>query len=347
MTPDLLKKEAYHFELPPRLIAQYPAKKRDESRLLQLTAGAQSPVHGQFRDLLQLLRPDDLLVLNNSRVIPARLFGEKDSGGRVEILLLHPAEEADTWYCLAYPGKRLKSAQWLHFSPNFRGYIHPAGHDGNRKIRLQYEGELFDNLAEVGHIPLPPYIERPDEKEDKERYQTVYAIRDGSVAAPTAGLHFTDLLLGEIKAKGIETAELTLHVGIGTFRPVKTEYIQQHQMHAELCEISPSVAGQINRAKREKRRIVCVGTTSVRSLESFASGGRLESGRKWTDIFIYPGYKFQLTDAIITNFHLPQSTLLMMIAAFAGYEKIMEAYKEAVALKYRFFSYGDAMYIEA
>lgn len=346
MKPSLLQTAAYHYELPKELIAQYPSPQREESRLMHLHAGTGEIAHRKFRDIQSLLKPGDLLVLNNSKVFPARLYGSKENGSKIEILLLNPCADEHCWNCLAHPGKRLKEAQWLYFSDSLKGYISKGREDGQREIRLEYSGSLYDILAEIGHIPLPPYIARQDEQSDKERYQTVYAKEPGSVAAPTAGLHFSKELLAELVAAGIQRTELSLHVGIGTFRPVKSASILQHTMHAELVEISQNTAQKINQAKSEGRRIVAVGTTTVRSLESFWQDGALQSGKKWTDIFIYPGYQMQVPDALITNFHLPESTLLMMISAFAGYDLIQKAYQEAVAERYRFFSYGDAMYIE-
>lgn len=346
MTPSLLETAAYHYQLPRELIAQYPSPQREASRLMQLNVSSGSISHHQFKDLTSLLLPGDLLVLNNSKVFPARLFGNKENGTKIEILLLNPAADEHTWYCLAHPGKRLKEAQWIHFSDALKGYISQGREDGQREIRLEYTGSLYDILAEIGHVPLPPYIARSDEESDKERYQTVYAKEPGSVAAPTAGLHFTKELLNELAEAGIQQTELSLHVGIGTFRPVKSASILEHTMHAELVEISETTAQKINQAKAEGRRIVAVGTTTVRSLESFWQDGALISGKKWTDIFIYPGYQFKVPNALLTNFHLPESTLLMMISAFAGYDFIQNAYQEAVAERYRFFSYGDAMYIE-
>lgn len=346
MKADLLKRNSYHYELPAELIAQYPAQKRDESRLMHLQRGDKTIDHKLFSDLPDLLREGDLLVLNNSKVFPARLFGEKANGTKIEVLLLSPDSAHDTWKCLVYPGKSLKEEQYISFSENMRGYVFSGANDGTRLIRLEYEGDFWVAIDKVGHIPLPPYINRPDEDEDRERYQTIYAREPGSVAAPTAGLHFSPVLMDTLKAKGVQFAELTLHVGIGTFRPVKTDDITQHLMHSECVEIPETTAELVNCAKQENRRVIAVGSTSVRSLESFWEDGRLQAGNRWTDIFIYPGYNFKVADAMITNFHLPESTLLMMISAFAGYDFVMEAYRLAVSERYRFFSYGDAMLIE-
>lgn len=346
MHPDLLQKEAYHYDLPLELIAQYPSEKRDESRLMHLQCGQKSIRHRMFRDLTEMLKPGDLLVLNNSRVFPARLYGFKDNGVKIQVLLLHPAGETDLWKCLLLPAKRVRKEQWLTFSDKLKAYVYPEDDDGMRTIRLQCTGDFWTEIERIGHIPLPPYISRPDEETDRSRYQTVYASQRGSVAAPTAGLHFTPKLISSLKERGVLFTELTLHVGIGTFRPVKVERIKDHVMHSECVEISTSTAEAVNKAKQEGRRVIAVGTTSVRALESFWDGKKLLDGNRWTDIFIFPGYSFGVPDAMITNFHLPESSLLMMVSAFAGYEFTKEAYAEALALRYRFFSYGDAMMIE-
>ncbi|MDD4805384.1 MAG: tRNA preQ1(34) S-adenosylmethionine ribosyltransferase-isomerase QueA [Candidatus Cloacimonetes bacterium] len=346
MHPDLHRKEAYHYDLPRELIAQYPLQDRDQSRLMHLACAAGEIHHRSFQDLPELLREGDLLVFNNSKVFPARIFGLKENGTRVEVLLLHPSTKEMVWKCLVHPGKRVKQDQWLTFSDTFRGYIHGASEEGIREIELDVKGDLFAELDRIGHIPLPPYIDRDDEAGDRDRYQTVYAREIGSVAAPTAGLHFSRELIDTLKQKGVLFTELTLHVGIGTFRPVKTENILEHTMHSECTEVSEATATAINDAKRDGRRVITVGTTSTRTVESFHDGQSMNHGKRWTDIFIYPGYNFKVPDAMITNFHLPESTLLMMISAFAGFHFIREAYAEAVAKRYRFFSYGDAMYIE-
>jgi len=344
--PDLHLRESYYYELPRELIAQYPAQKRDESRLMHLNCKSQEIVHRHFRDLSTLLKPGDLLVLNNSRVFPARLFGYKDNGVKVEVLLLHPTKTPDTWQCLVHPGKRLKQDQWLTFSDSLKGYICKVDDSGTREIHLEHKDELFRELDQVGHMPLPPYIAREDISSDRDRYQTVYARELGSVAAPTAGLHFTTQLISELKEQGIHFTELTLHVGVGTFRPVKVDNILEHNMHSECAEVSEETAALINQTKAEGRRVITVGSTSTRTVESFFENGSMTFGNRWTEIFIYPGYQFQVPDAMITNFHLPESTLLMMISAFAGFDFIKKAYAEAVAEHYRFFSYGDAMFIE-
>jgi S-adenosylmethionine:tRNA ribosyltransferase-isomerase len=346
MPVDLHLRQSYHYDLPPELIAQFPVPKRDESRLMHLKCSSQQIFHRQFRALSELLHAGDVLVANNSKVFPARIFGKKDNGTSIQVLLLHPTQEENTWKCLVQPGKRVRKDHWLSFSNTFRGYLLAKEDDGMREIRLEHQGELFSELESIGHIPLPPYIERSDMASDKDRYQTVYASEIGSVAAPTAGLHFTEAMLNALIEKGVICTELTLHVGIGTFRPVKVDNILEHTMHSECAEVSEETAAIINQAKAEGRRVITVGTTSTRTLESFYEEGTMQHGNRWTDIFIYPGYKFQITDAMITNFHLPESTLLMMISAFAGYDFIKEAYAEAVAQRYRFFSYGDAMFIE-
>lgn len=346
MNPDPLKKISYYYELPQELIAQYPSKKREKSRLMHLKCSSEDIQHRCFTDLQDILRPGDLLVLNNSKVFPARLFARKENGTKIEVLLLNPLSEPDTWKCLVQPSKRLKEAQYITFSENMKGWVYSEREEGMRKIRLEYTCDFWQEIERIGHIPLPPYINRPDEQSDRQRYQTVYARESGSVAAPTAGLHFSKDLIDSLKIKGVLFTELTLHVGIGTFRPVKTEDIREHNMHSECVEISPETAEAVNHAKSEGRRVIAVGTTSVRSLESFWQDGKLIYGNRWTDIFIYPGYHFNVPDAMLTNFHLPESTLLMMISAFAGYDFIRKAYEVAVAERYRFFSYGDAMLIE-
>lgn len=346
MLPDLHQRESYHYHLPQELIAQYPAQERVESRLMHLQCSAKQISHRLFKEIKELLHPGDLLVLNNSKVFPARIFGSKENGTRIEVLLLHPAKTAGNWICLVNPGKRLRRDQWITFSPGLRGYLYAAGEDGMREMLLEHKDDLFTELDRIGHTPLPPYIAREDLESDRERYQTVYAKELGSVAAPTAGLHFSQELITDLKQRGVLFTELTLHVGIGTFRPVKVDNILQHTMHSECAELSEETAGMINSAKAEGRRVISVGTTSTRTIETFFEDGEMQHGKRWTDIFIYPGYSFKAIDAMITNFHLPESTLLMMISAFAGYHFVRDAYAEAVAQRYRFFSYGDAMFIE-
>lgn len=344
MSIDLTNLQAYDYHLPKELIAQAPLAERSASRLLHLHKSTGELTHLHFRELVNLLRSDDLMVVNSSKVFPARLFATKDNGNRIELLLLHELEPG-VWQCLASPGKRLKQPQWLTLSPVLKGLIGMGDPEGIRTIRFEPGDIVWQHINQQGHIPLPPYIERSDSAEDIDRYQTVYAKSVGSVAAPTAGLHFDTDTLDLLRHKGITTVEVNLHVGIGTFRPVKVQDITRHDMHSEYASISPESAKAINDAHQSGRRIVCVGTTSVRTVESFWEDGEVVPGKKWTKLFIYPGYEFKVVQAMITNFHLPQSTLLMMISAFAGYDRVMHAYREAIVSQYRFFSYGDAMFI--
>jgi len=340
----LLKTSSYFYELPEELIAQYPTDKRSESRLLVLNKETGEIFHHKFGEIIDFLRADDILVLNKTKVIPARLLGRKKTGAQVEVFLLNQIS-SKSWKCLVRPGRKLKIGAEIEFSPNFKGKILQHLSAGERIVEFIWEGDFWEILDEIGKVPLPPYIKREATENDKKTYQTVYAKEKGSVAAPTAGLHFTDELLTKIEAKGVEILKVILHVGLGTFRPVKVDNIEKHKMHSEYCEIFPEVAEKINSAKKNGRRIIAVGTTTTRTLESFAVNGRLISGSHWTDIFIYPGKKLQIIDCLLTNFHMPESTLLMLVSAFAGYENIMKAYKIAVEKKYRFFSYGDAMLI--
>lgn len=342
--PDLLDLETYNYQLPQELIAQYPLPDRGSSRLLHLDRKTGDVMHLSFRDIVSHINPGEVLILNSSRVIPARLFGHKDNGTQVEILLVNKLSDA-TWRCMVHPGRRLKKEQWIEFSPSLKGFISLPDEDGLREIEFSSAQGYWQIIEEIGHMPLPPYIRRTDEASDRKRYQTVYATEPGSVAAPTAGLHFDSDLLDELKQKGILIHNVILHVGLGTFLPVKSERIDQHKMHSEYCTVPRETAEAVNSAIAEGRRVIAVGSTSMRTLESFAREGRLESGSRWTDIFIYPGYRFQIANALITNFHLPKSSLLMMISAFAGLENVMKAYQMAVKDRYRFFSYGDAMYI--
>lgn len=342
---DLLRLQAYDYHLPPELIAQEPMPNRRESRLMHLKRSQSSITNRNFSEIEALLNPGDVLVANSSKVFPARLYAKKENGTPIEILMLHQIENL-TWKVMIFPAKRVKVPQWLIFSDNLKGYIGLSDAEGLREISFECKRAFWDEIYAIGHMPLPPYIDRSDNIQDIERYQTVYAKELGSVAAPTAGLHFDQPLLDALARKGIIFTEVVLHVGIGTFRPVKTELITDHVMHSELASISPTTAEIIQKAKDENRRVVCVGTTSTRTVESFWQNGAMQHGSKWTDIFIYPGIKFNVTDALITNFHLPQSTLLMMISAFAGYSFVIEAYQQAIENKYRFFSYGDAMFIE-
>lgn len=342
--PDLLDVESYNYELPPELIAQHPLARRENSRLMCVERSTGNIVHRRFSDVLGLLAPGEVLVLNSSKVIPARLFGEKSTGTRIEVLLLHKLDEA-RWKCMVHPGKRLKTEQWLRFSPTLKGRLSLADEDGLREIEFGEPDTYWQEIERIGHVPLPPYIKRPDNSSDRGDYQTVYAKSPGSVAAPTAGLHFSYELLEALKQKGVRVVEVILHVGMGTFLPVKSQRVDAHKMHSEFCTMPEETASEINSAKAEGRRVIAVGSTSVRTLESFWDGKSLKIGSLWTDIFIYPGREIKVADALITNFHLPKSTLLMMVSAFAGHELVRRAYQLAVDEKYRFFSYGDAMYL--
>lgn len=343
----------FDYELPKELIAQRPMEQRDMCRLMVLNRAEKTIEQKKFCQILEYLNPGDCLVMNDSKVIPARIFGVKEgTGAKVEFLLIKRIE-GDLWETMVRPGKRLKPGDAVSFADDgsFKAVIEGYGEDGTRHARFIYDGIFMERLDEIGSMPLPPYIERPGDKDDKEMYQTVYAHEEGSVAAPTAGLHFTEELLDKAKAKGIKTAYVTLHVGIGTFRPVKAQNIEEHHMHFEEYTVSEENAAVINETVSSGGRIVSVGTTSSRTLESAAvfdrSIGRhiLKAGEGSTGIFIYPGYEFKLVDSLITNFHLPKSTLLMLISALYDREEILKAYKLAVKDKYRFFSYGDAMLI--
>ncbi|MBT3168983.1 MAG: tRNA preQ1(34) S-adenosylmethionine ribosyltransferase-isomerase QueA [Candidatus Cloacimonetes bacterium] len=340
----LTKRSSYFYDLPTELIAQEPKNQRSESRLMHLNRENGELSHQKFSKVIDFLKPTDILVLNKTKVIPARLFGKKRTGAKVEIFLLNQRSNS-TWECLVKPGRKLKIGVEIIFSENFKGKIIAFADEGARIINFFWQGDFWENIENLGKVPLPPYIKRESTEKDKQAYQTVYAKDRGSVAAPTAGLHFTDELINEIKAKGVQIAEVLLHVGLGTFRPVKTDDILEHKMHRELCTISPETAKKINLAKQNRQRIIAVGTTTTRTLESFAENGKLKYGSHWTEIFIYPGKKIEMIDGLITNFHMPESTLMMLVSAFAGYENIMNAYKIAVAEKYRFFSYGDSMLI--
>ena len=346
----MYEKKDYYYELPERLIAQDPLKDRASSRLMVLDKNTGEISHRVFRDIKEYLQPGDCLVMNDTRVIPARLLGQREgSGGAVEVLLLKRIEK-DEWECLVKPGKKMRPGMRAVFGdPNegvLKAEVTGELDDGKRSIRFEYEGIFEEVLDRLGEMPLPPYITHKLAKEDRDRYQTVYAKNSGSAAAPTAGLHFTEELIKEIEDKGVNIAKVTLHVGLGTFRPVKADNILNHHMHSEHCEVSSETADMINACKREGKKIVCVGTTSVRTLESMTDDdGVLKAGTKETDIFIYPGYTFRITDALITNFHLPESTLIMLVSALAGRENVLRAYAEAVAAEYRFFSFGDAMFI--
>ena len=337
------KKSDFYYELPPEQIAQTPIEPRDSSRLLVYDRKSDKTEHRVFRDVTQFLRAGDVLVINNTRVLPARIYAHTEHGGALEILLLKRLD-TKTWEVLAKPGRKCAVGKSFKISDELSFTVKGVTDSGERIIEFSYDG-VFENILEkVGTMPLPPYIK--EKLKDKQRYQTVYAKTDGSAAAPTAGLHFTPELLEKVRAMGVEVVEVLLHVGLGTFRPVKEEIITDHKMHGEYYEVSPQAAEKINRAKAEGRRIIAVGTTSVRTLESAAGeDGKLKAGSGETHIFIYPPYKFKCVDALITNFHLPESTLIMLVAALTGREKILEIYKIAVEEKYRFFSFGDAMLI--
>ncbi len=340
-----MKVKDFSFHLPEELIAQHPLEKRDESRLMVLDKSTGHIEHKIFKDIIDYLEEGDCLVLNDTRVMPARLYGSKEgSGGKMEFLLLRRLEK-DIWETLVKPGKRAKVGAIFTFgNGELKAEVIEVLDNGNRKVKFFYEGIFEAVLDALGEMPLPPYI--TEKLEDKERYQTVYSKEVGSAAAPTAGLHFTKELLEEIKAKGINIAFVTLHVGLGTFRPVKAENIEEHEMHAEYYYLNSENAEIINSTKEKGKRVIAVGTTSNRTLESIADeNGRVREASGYTSIFIYPGYKFKIVDALITNFHLPESTLIMLISAFSNREIIMNAYNVAVENKYRFFSFGDAMFI--
>lgn len=341
----MMKKEDFYFELPQELIAQDPLEDRSGSRLLVLDKESGEIEHRTFRDIKEYLEPGDCLVINDTKVIPARLIGSKvGTNARIEILLLK-RKENDIWETLVKPGKKAKPGTKISFGEGLlTGEVIDVVEEGNRLIQFTYEGIFEEILDQLGQMPLPPYITH--QLEDKNRYQTVYAKHSGSAAAPTAGLHFTPELLEEIKESGVEIAHVTLHVGLGTFRPVKVENIQEHHMHSEFYRIEASEAEKINKAKREGHRVICVGTTSCRTVESAAKpDGTLSECSGWTEIFIYPGYQFKVLDCLLTNFHLPESTLIMLVSALAGREHVLHAYEEAVKERYRFFSFGDAMLI--
>ena len=332
----------FDYELPKERIAQHPMEPRDHSRLLVVDKTTGELEHKHFYDLVDYLRPGDLLVFNDTRVIPARLHGFKDTGAHVEVFLL-TRKDATDWEVLVKPGKKLQVGAKIKFSEELSAEIIATTDFGGRIARFHYEGIFEEILDRLGETPLPPYNTAP--LEDKERYQTVYSRERGSAAAPTAGLHFTKEMLQKIKELGCEEVFVTLHVGLGTFRPVSAETIEDHQMHSEFYSVSPEAAAAINKAKAEGRRIIAVGTTSVRTLESAGASGQLQAGGNWTKIFIYPGYEFKFVDALVTNFHLPQSTLLMLVSALSTREIMLNTYKVAVEEEYRFFSFGDAMFI--
>ena len=340
-----MKTSDFYYELPPELIAQTPLQRRDASRLLVLSRADGHTEHCMFRDLPDYLRPGDCLVMNDSRVLPARLLGRRlPGGGASEVLLLRDLGD-DRWECLVRPGKKLRPGAVVDFGEGaLRATVEAELDDGKRLVRFQYAGIFLEVLERLGEMPLPPYIK--EKLADRERYQTVYSRAPGSAAAPTAGLHFTNELLDEIAARGVRLCYLTLHVGLGTFRPVKEENVLDHTMHSEFCMIPEETASIVNETRRSGGRVVAVGTTTCRTLESFArADGTLEAKSGWTDIFIYPGYRFKCIDALVTNFHLPESTLIMLVSALAGREQVLNAYREAVERRYRFFSFGDAMLI--
>lgn len=340
----VLKTQDFYYDLPEELIAQTPLQQRDASRLLVMDRVSGELTHTHFYNIADYLMPGDCLVMNNSRVLPARLLGHRPTGGAVEVLLLRDLG-AHRWECLCKPGRKMQVGSEVIFgNGELTATVIQVKEDGNRIVEFHFEGIFLEVLERLGKMPLPPYIKA--ELADQERYQTVYSKEVGSAAAPTAGLHFTQELLETVRRKGVNIAFVTLHVGLGTFRPVKAESIQEHHMHSELCMIGEETAQILNSTKQSGGRIVCVGTTSCRTLESLVNeDGTFSAASKWTEIFIYPGYQFKAMDALITNFHLPESTLVMLVSAFAGREHVLNAYHEAVAQRYRFFSFGDAMFI--
>ncbi len=339
-----MKTHDFWYELPEELIAQTPLQQRDASRLMVLDRQSGEVSHRHFYDVIDYLQPGDCLVMNDSRVLPARLLGHRPSGGAVEVLLLRDLGDKK-WECLCKPGRKMQTGNEVIFgNGELSAVVSEVLDDGNRVVEFRYEGIFLEVLERLGKMPLPPYIKA--ELADQERYQTVYSREVGSAAAPTAGLHFTEDLLDKIRSKGIKTAFVTLHVGLGTFRPVKAEEITEHHMHSELCMMSAQTAAVLNETKAAGGRVICVGTTSCRTLESLVNeDGSFEAKSKWTEIFIYPGYTFKAMDGLITNFHLPESTLVMLVSAFAGRDHVLAAYNEAVRERYRFFSFGDAMCI--
>ena len=340
-----MKVTDFDYDLPKELIAQTPIEKRDESRLMVLDRSKQTIEHRKFKDIVEYLKPGDVLVRNNTKVIPARLYGRKETGAHVEFLLLNNIE-GDIWECIVRPGNKLHVGAKVIFGDGLlKAEVLETMEGGTRKVKFSYDGIFNEILDKIGLMPLPPYIH--EALKDNDRYQTVYAKYEGSAAAPTAGLHFTEELLQKVQDMGVEIANVTLHVGIGTFRPVKEENVEEHKMHTEHFYIKKEDVEKINNAKKEGRRVIAVGTTSCRVLETIADeNGFVKETEADTGIFIYPGYKFKCLDGLITNFHLPQSTLLMLVSALAGKDYIMRAYKEAVKEKYRFFSFGDAMFIQ-
>ena len=339
-----MKTSDFYYDLPQELIAQTPLQQRDASRLLCMQRHTGALEHRHFSDITEYLHPGDTLVVNNSRVLPARLLGSRPTGGAVEVLLLRDKGDG-VWECLTRPGRKTQPGQELIFGGGeLKATVVGALEDGNKLVQFHYEGIFLEVLERLGKMPLPPYIW--EELEDGERYQTVYSKVSGSAAAPTAGLHFTNELMDKIRAMGVDIAQVTLHVGLGTFRPVKAEEITEHHMHAEFCTMDAETAALLNETRHRGGRIICVGTTSCRTLESLVNpDGSFSEKSAWTEIFIYPGYQFRAMDALITNFHLPESTLVMLVSAFAGREEVLAAYEEAVRERYRFFSFGDAMFL--
>ena len=339
-----MKTKDFWYDLPEELIAQTPLQQRDTSRLMILDRATGEVTHKHFYDIIDYLQPGDCLVMNDSRVLPARLLGHRPTGGAVEVLLLRDLGDKK-WECLCKPGRKMQAGNEVIFgNGELTATVAEVKDDGNRIVEFHYEGIFLEVLERLGKMPLPPYIK--EELQDQERYQTVYSREVGSAAAPTAGLHFTNELLEKIRDKDVKTAFVTLHVGLGTFRPVKAEEITDHHMHSELCMMSPETAAVLNETRKSRGRIICVGTTSCRTLESLVKeDGSFEAGSKWTEIFIYPGYQFKAMQGLITNFHLPESTLVMLVSAFAGRKNVLNAYQEAVKERYRFFSFGDAMCI--
>ena len=339
-----MKTHDFYYDLPEELIAQTPLEKRDTSRLMVLDRQTGEVSHKHFYDILDYLQPGDCLVMNDSRVLPARLLGHRPTGGAVEVLLLRDLGNK-RWECLCKPGRKMQVGNEVLFgNGELSATVVEVKEDGNRVVEFHYEGIFLEVLERLGKMPLPPYIKA--ELQDQERYQTVYSREVGSAAAPTAGLHWTKELLDKARAMGVKTAFVTLHVGLGTFCPVKAENILEHHMHSELCMMSAETAQILNETKQSGGRVICVGTTSCRTLESLAKeDGTFEASSKWTEIFIYPGYTFKAMDGLITNFHLPESTLVMLVSAFAGRDHVLSAYEQAVAERYRFFSFGDAMFI--
>jgi len=339
----------FDFSLPEELIAQQPAARRDASRLMSLDRETQQVKCGEFAELPQFLRAGDLLVLNDTQVIPARLLGRKQTGGKIEIFLVRrdmQVESAEEWFCLTKSSRAPKPGTLVALGDGFHAEVLEEAEPPYRRVRFSCDGDFMQRVEEIGHLPLPPYIKREDSREDRSRYQTVFAREKGAVAAPTAGLHFTAEMLERLRALGVEIRPLTLHVGLGTFLPVRVDDIAQHKMHTELYHVPQETADAVNQAQQEGRRVFALGTTSARTLETAAGeDGKLEAGWGESDIFIYPGYRFKLVDGLITNFHLPKSTLLMLVSAFAGREFVLSAYRRAVEERFRFFSYGDCMLI--